>query len=160
MGEIVAYHLRPLFVPDVPSLPPPPEPQTLALLKEPSSSSPPPDPDRETTNAKGVSVDLLRLAGMVDPYDAELHRRTAGMASEAELQGFIDSLGGKYVSQRQLRKNVDASFFGDYLPRGWKLQLGIKRKAGLVWVSCFSYVRFASFALPCPVILSLQMIIC
>ncbi|XP_066330758.1 uncharacterized protein [Miscanthus floridulus] len=140
-GEIVAYHLRRLFVPDDPSLPPPLEPQTLALLQEPSSPPPPPpDPDRETTNAKGVSVDLLRLAGMVDPYDAELHRRTAGMASEAELQGFIDSLAGKFVSQRQRRKNVDASFFGDHLPRGWKLQLGLKRKGGLVWARCFRYV--------------------
>jgi hypothetical protein len=86
---------------------------------------------------------------MVDPYDAELHRRTAGMASEAELQGFIDSLAGKFVSPRQRRKNVDASFFGDHLPRGWKLQLGLKRKGGLVWVCCFRYVRFASFALLC-----------
>lgn len=158
-SDLVAYYLRCLFVPDDPSLPPAPEPQTLALLQDLSSPPPPPpDPDRETTNAKGVSVDLLRLAGLVDPYDAELRRRTAGMASETDLQGFIDSLAGKWVSQRQRRKNVDASFFGDHLPRGWKLQLGLKRKGGHVWLCCFSYVRFVSW--PCPVILSLQMIIC
>ncbi|ONM02586.1 Methyl-CpG-binding domain-containing protein 8 [Zea mays] len=140
-SDLVAYHLRRLFVHDDSSLPPPPEPQTLALLQEPSSPPPlPPDPDRETTNAKGVSVDLLKLAGLVDPYDAELHRRTAGMASDTELQGFIDSLAGKWVSQRQRRKYVDASFFGDHLPRGWKLQLGLKRKGGSIWLRCFSYV--------------------
>jgi hypothetical protein len=149
-GDLVAYHLRRLFVPDDPSLPPPPEPQTLALLQEPSPPPPPaPDPDRETTNAKGVSVDLLGLAAMPEPYDAELHRRTAGMASGTDLQGFIDSLAGEWVSQKKRRKNVDASFFGDHLPRGWKLQLGLKRNSGSIWVRCFSYVRFASFALPC-----------
>jgi len=77
---------------------------------------------------------------MADPYDAELRRRTAGMASEAELQGFIASVAGKWVSPRQRRKYVDASFFGDHLPRGWSLQLGLKRKGGAVWVHCFSYV--------------------
>ncbi|AQK58094.1 Methyl-CpG-binding domain-containing protein 8 [Zea mays] len=140
-GDLVAYHLRRLFVPDDPSLPPPPEPQTLALLQEPSPPPPPaPDPDRETTNAKGVSVDLLGLAAMPEPYDAELHRRTAGMASGTDLQGFIDSLAGEWVSQKKRRKNVDASFFGDHLPRGWKLQLGLKRNSGSIWVRCFSYV--------------------
>jgi len=136
-SHLVACHLRRLFVPDDPSLPIPSEPQTLALTE-------PPDPDRETTNAKGVSVDLVRLAGMVDPYDAELQRRTAGMASETELQGFIASVAGKWLSPRQRRKYVDASFFGDHLPRGWRLQLGLKRKGGAIWLHCFSYVRFAT----------------
>ncbi|OEL31673.1 hypothetical protein BAE44_0007307 [Dichanthelium oligosanthes] len=140
-SNLVAYQLRRLFVPDDPSLPPSSEPQTLALaLTGPSSPSPPPDPDQETTNAKGISVDLVRLAGIADPYDAELQRRTAGMALETELQGFIASVAGKWASQRQRRKFVDASFFGDHLPRGWKLQLGLKRKGGTVWVHCFSYV--------------------
>ncbi|KAG2584619.1 hypothetical protein PVAP13_6KG315000 [Panicum virgatum] len=62
------------------------------------------------------------------------------MASEAELQGFIASVAGKWVSPRQRRKYVDASFFGDHLPREWSLQLGLKRKGGAVWVHCFSYV--------------------
>ncbi|CAO2191850.1 unnamed protein product [Urochloa humidicola] len=132
-SKLVAYHLRRLFVPDDTSLPPPPETQTLALTE-------PPDPDRETTNAKGISVDLVRLAGMLDPYEVELQRRTAGMASADELQGFIASVAGKWASQRQRRKYVDASFFGDHLPRGWKLQLGVKQKGGAAWVRCFSYV--------------------
>jgi hypothetical protein len=135
--NLVTYHLRRLFVPDDPSLT---DPQTLAPIESP-------DPDRETTNAKGISVDLLRLAGMMAPYDAELQRGTAAMASETELQGFIASVAGKWLSPRKRRKNVDASFFGDHLPRGWKLQLGLKRKGGAVWVHCFSYVRFATF--PC-----------
>jgi hypothetical protein len=141
--DLVAYHLRRLFVPDDPSLLLPLEPQTLAVTG--SSPSPPPDPDRETTNSKGVSVDLVRLAGMVDPYDAELRRRTAGMASENELMGFIASLAGRWATKRERRKFVDASFFGDNLPRGWKLLLGLKRKDHTVWVHCFSYVRFATF---------------
>ncbi|XP_062195533.1 uncharacterized protein LOC133898804 [Phragmites australis] len=135
---LVAYHLRRLFAPDAPSLPLPPEAQTLALIE--SSPSPPPDPDRETTNSKGISVDLVRLAGMVDPYDAELRKRTAGLPSETELMGFIGSVAGKWVSQRQRRKFVDASFFGDHLPSGWKLLLGLKRKERMTWVHCFSYV--------------------
>ncbi|TVU05461.1 hypothetical protein EJB05_48626, partial [Eragrostis curvula] len=135
---LVAYQLRRLFVPDDPSLPPPGESQTLALTE--CSPSPPPDPDRETTNSKGISVDLVRLAGTVDPYDSELRKRTAGMASEAELMGFISSLAGKWASQRRRRKFVDASFFGDHLPRGWTLLLGLKRKEGVTWVHCFSYV--------------------
>ncbi|KAL6646056.1 hypothetical protein ACP70R_017664 [Stipagrostis hirtigluma subsp. patula] len=137
-SRLVAYHLRRLFAPDDTSLPPPPEAQTLDLAER--SPSPPPDPDRETTNAKGVSVDLVRLAGMADPYAAELRRRTAGLASETELMGFISSLAGRWVSQRQRRKYVDASFFGDHLPSGWKLQLGLKRKERMAWVHCFSYV--------------------
>ncbi|XP_062191658.1 uncharacterized protein LOC133895385 isoform X2 [Phragmites australis] len=141
-SRLVAYHLRLLFAPDDPSLPPPPEPQTLALTETSPSPprSPPPDPDRETTNSKGISVDLVRLAGMVDPYDAELRRRTAGMVSETELFGFIASVAGQWVSQRRRRKFVDASFFGDHLPRCWKLQLGLKRKERTAWVHCFSYV--------------------
>ncbi|CAO2211302.1 unnamed protein product [Urochloa humidicola] len=136
-SKLVAYHLRRLFLPDDPSLPPPPETQTLALTEP---SPPPPDPDWETTNTKGNSVDLVRLAWMVDPYDAELRKRTAGMASVAELQGFIASVAGKWASPRQRRKYVDASFFGDHLPRGWKLQLGVKQKGGACWVRCFNYV--------------------
>ncbi|GJN15898.1 hypothetical protein PR202_gb02843 [Eleusine coracana subsp. coracana] len=137
-SNLLAYHLRRLFVPDDPSLLPPPEPQTLALTGR--SLSPPPDPDRETTNSKGISVDLVRLAGVVDPYDAELRRRTAGMGSESELMGFISSLAGRWASQRRRRKFVDASFLGDHLPRGWKLLLGLKRKERMTWVHCFSYV--------------------
>jgi hypothetical protein len=152
---LVAYHLSRLFVPDDPSRPFPPEPQILALTG--ASPSPPPDPDRETTNSMGVSVDLVSLAGTADPYDAELRRRTTGMASETDLMGFIANLAGRWATKRERRKFVDASFFGDHLPRGWKLLLGLKRKDHTVWVHCFSYVRFVT--LSC-YFLSLQMVGC
>jgi hypothetical protein len=156
-NHLIAYHLRRLFARDDPSCPPslsaPPPPQTLALalaLLDPSPlqpRAPSPDPDRETRNSKGVSVDLVRLAGLTDPYGEELQRRTAGLMSESELMGFISGLGGQWVSQRHRRKYVDAAFFGDHLPTGWKLQLGLKRKDRHVSVHSFRYVRFA--ALPC-----------
>uniref|UniRef100_A0A0E0AWU8 C2H2-type domain-containing protein n=1 Tax=Oryza glumipatula TaxID=40148 RepID=A0A0E0AWU8_9ORYZ len=130
--SFIAYHLRRLFAPDDPSSP---QTQTLALPAPPS-----PDPDQLTTNSKGVSVDLVSLSRLADPYDAELGKRTAGMTTEEELMGFISSLAGQWVSQRMRRKLVDASFFGDHLPSGWRLQLGIKRKDRKAWVNCFSYV--------------------
>nr|XP_015650382.1 uncharacterized protein LOC4345880 isoform X3 [Oryza sativa Japonica Group] len=130
--SFIAYHLRRLFAPDDPSSP---QIQTLALPAPPS-----PDPDQLTTNSKGVSVDLVSLSRLADPYDAELGKRTAGMTTEEELMGFISSLAGQWVSQRMRRKLVDASFFGDHLPSGWRLQLGIKRKDRKAWVNCFSYV--------------------
>ncbi|KQJ98738.1 hypothetical protein BRADI_3g38747v3 [Brachypodium distachyon] len=154
-NNLIAYHLRSLFARDDPSRPssPPPPPETLALALLGTSHSPPrspsPDPDRQTTNSKGISVDLVRLAELDGLYDEELGKRTAGLMSEAELMGFIKGLGGKWVSQRKKRKFVDASFFGDHLPSGWKLQLGLKRKARQAWVHCLSYVsptgrKFAS----------------
>uniref|UniRef100_A0A0D3H1J1 C2H2-type domain-containing protein n=1 Tax=Oryza barthii TaxID=65489 RepID=A0A0D3H1J1_9ORYZ len=62
------------------------------------------------------------------------------MTTEEELMGFISSLAGQWVNQRMRRKLVDASFFGDHLPSGWRLQLGIERKDRKAWVNCFSYV--------------------
>ncbi|KAM3211024.1 hypothetical protein ACQJBY_064701 [Aegilops geniculata] len=134
VNHLVAYHLRRLFAREDPSCPPstPPQPETLALWS--------PDPDRETTNSKGVSVDLVRLAGLVDPYGEELRRQTAGLMSETELMDFINCLEGQWVSQRRRRKFVDAAFFGDHLPTGWKLQLGLKRKGRHAWVHCIRYV--------------------
>ncbi|XP_051207902.1 uncharacterized protein [Lolium perenne] len=143
-NHLIAHHLRRLFARDGPARPPPssspPPPQTLAV-REPSPPPPPsPDPDRETRNSKGVSVDLVRLAGLEDPYGEELQRRTAGLMSEHELMGFITGLEGKWVSQRHRRKFVDAAFFGDHLPSGWNLLLGLKRKHNQVWVHCLQYV--------------------
>ncbi|KAF0906314.1 hypothetical protein E2562_009684 [Oryza meyeriana var. granulata] len=141
-NSFVAHHLRRLFARDDPSLLAPTEnpssPQTLALPAPPRSPSP--DPDQLTTNSRGVSVDLVNLSRLVDPYDVELGKRTAGMTSESELMGFISSLAGQWVSKRGRRKFVDAAFFGDHLPSGWRLQLGIKRKDRMAWLHCFSYV--------------------
>lgn len=135
--SFIAYHLRRLFAPDDPSLIENPSfPQTQTLARSPS-----PDPDQLTTNSRGVSVDLVSLSRLADPYDAELGKRTARMTTEEELMGFISSLAGQWVNQRMRRKLVDASFFGDHLPSGWRLQLGIERKDRKAWVNCFSYVR-------------------
>uniref|UniRef100_A0A0E0AWU6 C2H2-type domain-containing protein n=1 Tax=Oryza glumipatula TaxID=40148 RepID=A0A0E0AWU6_9ORYZ len=134
--SFIAYHLRRLFAPDDPSLTENPSfPQTQTLARSPS-----PDPDQLTTNSRGVSVDLVSLSRLADPYDAELGKRTARMTTEEELMGFISSLEGQWVNQRMRRKLVDASFFGDHLPSGWRLQLGIERKDRKAWVNCFSYV--------------------
>ncbi|XP_052165469.1 uncharacterized protein LOC127782344 isoform X1 [Oryza glaberrima] len=134
--SFIAYHLRRLFAPDDPSLTEHPSfPQTQTLARSPS-----PDPDQLTTNSRGVSVDLVSLSRLADPYDAELGKRTARMTTEEELMGFISSLAGQWVNQRMRRKLVDASFFGDHLPSGWRLQLGIERKDRKAWVNCFSYV--------------------
>lgn len=35
---------------------------------------------------------------------------------------------------------MDAAMFGDHLPRGWKLLLGLKRKERVAWINCRRYV--------------------
>ncbi|KAL6844846.1 hypothetical protein ACP4OV_025505 [Aristida adscensionis] len=152
-NRLIVFHLQSLFARDDPSYPPPapvpPRPQTLAAptIAAPAPqvpSLPPPvaasDPDREVMNPKGVAVDLARLAELVDPYGEELVKRTAGLGSESELLGFMNALEGQWGSRRRRRKFVDAGIFGDYLPRGWKLLLGLKRKERVAWINCRRYV--------------------
>jgi hypothetical protein len=100
------------------------------------------DRDKEIVNAKGIAVNLSELAGKEDPYSEEMRKRTAGLKSEAELLGFLGGLEGEWMSRRQRRRFVDASGFGDHLPKGWKLLLGLKRKEGVPWVNCRRFVRF------------------
>ncbi|KAJ6737442.1 METHYL-CPG-BINDING DOMAIN-CONTAINING PROTEIN 8 [Salix viminalis] len=94
----------------------------------------------EIVNRKGVAVDLVGLASLDDPYKDQLKRRTEGMDKEEELLGFFRELGGQWCSRRKKRKIVDASEFGDFLPVGWKLILGLKRKEGRAWVYCRRYL--------------------
>ncbi|KAI5604288.1 hypothetical protein BDE02_01G278900 [Populus trichocarpa] len=94
----------------------------------------------EIVNRKGVVVDLVGLACLDDPYKDELKRRTEGMEKEEELLGFFRELGGQWCSRRKKRKIVDAGEFGDFLPVGWKLILGLKRKEGRAWVYCRRYL--------------------
>lgn len=158
--EIIS-HLRRLFAREDPSFalpaPPPvaipPSPQTLTLdgppnniLKEEDNSKAlvvvqNKDNDKDIINVKGTPVDLFELAGKEDPYSEELRMRTAGLKSEIELLGFLGGLEGEWMSRRQRRRFVDASGFGDHLPKGWKLLLGLKRKEGVPWVNCRRYVR-------------------
>ncbi|XP_011045682.1 PREDICTED: uncharacterized protein LOC105140510 isoform X2 [Populus euphratica] len=94
----------------------------------------------EIVNRKGVVVDIVGLASLDDPYKDELKRRTEGMEKEEELLGFFRELGGQWCSRRKKRKIVDAGEFGDFLPVGWKLILGLKRKEGRAWVYCRRYL--------------------
>ncbi|XVE66567.1 hypothetical protein DITRI_Ditri08aG0088900 [Diplodiscus trichospermus] len=95
----------------------------------------------EIVNKNGVAIDLVALGDLEDPYGEELKRRTEGMAGNEEaLLGFMRDLGGQWCSRRRKRKIVDASIFGDVLPIGWKLLLGLKRKEGRASVYCRRYM--------------------
>ncbi|GMN49473.1 hypothetical protein TIFTF001_018635 [Ficus carica] len=94
----------------------------------------------EVVNRNGVAVDVSALASEDDPFGEELKRRTAGMESEEALLGFMRELEGQWGSRRKRRRIVDAAEFGDALPVGWKLLLGLKRKEGRAWVYCRRYI--------------------
>ncbi|XP_068639049.1 uncharacterized protein [Aristolochia californica] len=91
-------------------------------------------------NRRGLAVDLAALENNKDLFGDELRRRTSGLATEADLLEFLKSLNGSWGSRRKKRKIVDAEEFGDDLPRGWKVLLGIKRKEGRVWLYCRRFV--------------------
>ena len=93
-------------------------------------------------NQNGVFVDVAALANAEDPFGPELRRRTEGLTTEEELLGFLTGLNGQWGSRRKKRKIVEASDFGDILPKGWKLLLSMKRKEGRVWLFCRRYIRF------------------
>lgn len=93
-------------------------------------------------NRNGVAVDLGALASAADPYGDELRRRTAGLDREEEILEVLRGLDGQWCSRRKKRKIVDASGFGDALPIGWKLLLGLKRREGRVSVYCRRYIRY------------------
>lgn len=96
--------------------------------------------DEGLVNKNGVVVDLEKLAQMEDPYGPELKRRTEGRVKPEELLGFISELKGQWGSRRKKRKIVDANDFGDALPNGWKVLIGMKKRAGQAWVFCRRYV--------------------
>ncbi|KAJ0086240.1 hypothetical protein Patl1_08538 [Pistacia atlantica] len=91
-------------------------------------------------NRDGVVVDFFTLGTVKDPFAEELRRRTAGIQKQEDLLGYLSGLKGDWVSRRQKRKIVDASDYGDALPRGWKLMLCIKKKVGHVWLACRRYI--------------------
>ncbi|KAL4559034.1 hypothetical protein LXL04_031166 [Taraxacum kok-saghyz] len=96
--------------------------------------------DRELVNDSGVTVNMATLSGLDDPYGPEIRRRTLGMSTEDELLGFLRGMNGQWGSRRRKRRVVDASEFGDVLPKGWKLSLCIKKKEGRVWLFCRRYL--------------------
>ncbi|PON81911.1 TFIIH C1-like domain containing protein [Trema orientale] len=94
----------------------------------------------EMGNRNGVAVDFSALGNADDPYGEELRRRTVGLEGEEALLGFLRELDGQWGSRRKKRKIVDASEFGDALPMGWKILLGLKRKEGRAWIYCRRYI--------------------
>ncbi|XP_038715845.1 uncharacterized protein LOC120009359 isoform X2 [Tripterygium wilfordii] len=98
------------------------------------------DKEMVMVNRNGTMVDLAALSRAEDPYGEELRRRSLGIGTEEGLLGFLSGLSGEWGSRRKKRKIVDASDLGDFLPRGWKLILCIKKKAGHVWLACRRYI--------------------
>lgn len=94
-------------------------------------------------NKNGAAVDIWALQNSENPFGDELRRRTLGLETEEELLGFMRDLGGQWGSRRKKRKIVDATEFGDALPLGWKLLLGLKRKERRAWIYCRRYIRFS-----------------
>ncbi|CAI9301864.1 unnamed protein product [Lactuca saligna] len=106
--------------------------------------------DIELVNCRGVKVNLENLGMLEDPYGLEIRRRTEGLSTKDELLGFLGGLNGEWGTSTKKRKVVDASYFGDALPKGWKLSLSIKKRSDLVWLFCRRYIspsgmQFESF---------------
>ncbi|XP_077213535.1 uncharacterized protein LOC143848470 [Tasmannia lanceolata] len=96
--------------------------------------------DNEIENRNGIPVDAVALGNRQDLFGMELRRRSEGLETESELLGFLNGLEGQWGSRRKKRKIVNADDFGDELPKGWKILLGIKRKEGRVWLYCRRYI--------------------
>ncbi|XP_044475940.1 uncharacterized protein LOC123203577 [Mangifera indica] len=96
--------------------------------------------DMVRENRDGVVVDFVTLGTVKDPFAEELRRRTAGIVKQEDLFGYLSGLKGDWVSRSQKWKIVDASEYGDALPRGWKLMLCIRKKVGHAWLACRRYI--------------------
>ncbi|XP_077224779.1 uncharacterized protein LOC143858068 [Tasmannia lanceolata] len=96
--------------------------------------------DSEIRNRNGIPVDVAALGNCDDLFGVELRRRTEGLGTESELLGFLKGLEGQWGSRRKKKKIVDANDFGDDLPMGWKILLGIKKKEGRVWLDCRRFI--------------------
>lgn len=98
----------------------------------------------ERLNNKGEEVDFASLENNGDNlYSGELERRTIGLETEEEVLEILRGLEGQWGSRRKRRKYVDACLFGDALPIGWKLLLGLRRR-GRVTIYCRRIVRLLS----------------
>lgn len=98
--------------------------------------------DLVNLNRNGEVVDLLALGNMEDPFGEELRKRTEGLETVELLLGFMGGFEGEWVSARKKRKIVQASEFGNVLPRDWKIMLSLKRRDGHVSLFCRRYIRF------------------
>ncbi|CAI9104049.1 OLC1v1002656C1 [Oldenlandia corymbosa var. corymbosa] len=94
--------------------------------------------EMQRVNKKGQEVDFTALESNGDKlFAAELGKRTRGLQTEEKVLGFLRGIEGQWGSTRKRRKFVDANEFGDALPIGWKLSLGLRRRDGRV--SVFSH---------------------
>ncbi|XWS23900.1 hypothetical protein CRYUN_Cryun28dG0055200 [Craigia yunnanensis] len=93
---------------------------------------------------KKVESEIERVAlGNVEAIlriEEELRRRTERMGTEAELLEFMRGLEGEWASKSQKKRIIDAGDFGNVLPKGWKLLLFVKRRAGHFWLACSRYI--------------------
>ncbi|KZV17768.1 hypothetical protein F511_01577 [Dorcoceras hygrometricum] len=95
----------------------------------------------QKVNNKGEVVNLDELEKNGDGLFAqELRSRTVGLETEEGVLGFLWSLEGQWCSTRKKRKYVDAGAFGDALPIGWKLLLGIRRRDFRPSIYCRRYI--------------------
>ncbi|XP_073045633.1 uncharacterized protein [Primulina eburnea] len=95
----------------------------------------------QKVNNKGEVVNFEELEKNGDELFAqELRSRTAGLVTEEDVLGFLWSLEGQWCSTRKKRKYVDAGMFGDSLPIGWKLLLGIRRRDFRPSIYCRRYI--------------------
>ncbi|KAL1534343.1 hypothetical protein AAHA92_30529 [Salvia divinorum] len=95
----------------------------------------------QRVNGKGEMVDFAELGKKGDEmYGDELRRRTAGLETEEAVLGVLRELEGEWCSRRKKRKYVDSGLFGDALPTGWKLLLGLRRRGHRVSVYCRRYI--------------------
>lgn len=100
--------------------------------------------EMQQVNGKGEVVDFAELERKGDElYSEELKRRTVGLETEEGVLGFLWDLEGQWCSRRKRRKYVDAGLFGDALPIGWKLLLGLRRCDYRVSVYCRRYIRWS-----------------
>ncbi|KAH7846296.1 hypothetical protein Vadar_012245 [Vaccinium darrowii] len=70
-------------------------------------------------------------------YEGEF-RRCAGLENEEAFLGVLGCIQGQWGSRR--RRTVSPCEFSDWLPIGWKLLPGLKRKEGWVSVYCCRYI--------------------
>ncbi|XWS25287.1 hypothetical protein CRYUN_Cryun27aG0056300 [Craigia yunnanensis] len=72
--------------------------------------------------------------------EEELRRRTEGMGTQAELLEFMGGLEGEWASKSQKKRVIDVGSFGSVLPKGWRLMLFVKKRAGHFWLACSRYI--------------------
>lgn len=93
----------------------------------------------ESEIEKAALVNVEAILGI----EEELRRRTEGIVTEVQLLEFMKGLEGEWASKSQKKRIIDAAGFGNVLPKGWKLMLFVKKRAGHCWLACSRYIRFS-----------------